>query len=163
MKQFGKQVCAALAALVMCVTPAAQAAAQDGVAQLKRFVRDTARAEGQFAQAVYRQNGGRADESEGSFSFERPGKFRWNYTKPYPQVLVGDGTRLWSYDPELAQVTVKKMGDAAQEKIDKFCGGPCAFDKICVFCLPKGFTRRRSSGPEEGQSVRPFRHAWQFK
>ncbi|MCB1960589.1 MAG: outer membrane lipoprotein chaperone LolA [Rhodocyclaceae bacterium] len=93
-------------------TPGVLAASADGVTQLKRFVADTARAEGRFVQSVYRQNGGRADESEGEFAFERPGKFRWHYVKPYPQVLVGDGTRLWAYDPELAQVTVKTVGDA---------------------------------------------------
>ncbi|WP_230411763.1 outer membrane lipoprotein chaperone LolA [Denitromonas iodatirespirans] len=86
--------------------------AESGVALLKRFVQQTARAEGQFVQAVYRQNGGRGEQSEGHFAFERPGKFRWEYAKPYRQLLVGDGKKLWSYDPELQQVTVKTLGDA---------------------------------------------------
>jgi len=88
------------------------AAAADGVALLKQFVQDTHAAQGTFVQSVYRQNGGRGEESKGDFVFERPGKFRWTYSQPYPQVLVGDGKKLWSYDPDLAQVTVKTMGDA---------------------------------------------------
>ncbi|MCP5221479.1 MAG: outer membrane lipoprotein chaperone LolA [Zoogloeaceae bacterium] len=86
--------------------------AESGVVLLKRFVQQTERAQGQFVQSVYRQNGGRGEQSDGSFAFERPGKFRWEYTKPYPQLLVGDGKKLWVYDPELQQVTVKTLDDA---------------------------------------------------
>jgi outer membrane lipoprotein carrier protein len=43
-------------------------------------------------------------------SFIRPGRFRWEYTHPYSQLIVGDGTRLWSYDKELNQVVVKPQG-----------------------------------------------------
>lgn len=41
--------------------------------------------------------------------FERPGKFRWVYEKPYEQLIVGDGTRIWFYDHDLDQVTVRKL------------------------------------------------------
>jgi len=88
------------------------AVAADGVTLLRQFVERTHAAKGSFVQSIYRSNGGRGEESSGDFVFQRPGKFRWNYAKPYPQVLVGDGVKLWSYDPELAQVTVKRMGDA---------------------------------------------------
>jgi len=88
------------------------AMASDGVSLLKQFVERTHGAKGTFVQSIYRVNGGRGEESSGDFVFQRPGKFRWNYAKPYPQVLVGDGIKLWSYDPDLAQVTVKRMGDA---------------------------------------------------
>ncbi|KAA3650921.1 MAG: outer membrane lipoprotein carrier protein LolA [Proteobacteria bacterium] len=91
---------------------AGTAAAESGVVLLKRFVQQTERAQGQFVQSVYRQNGGRGEQSDGRFAFERPGKFRWEYAKPYPQLLVGDGQKLWAYDPELQQVTVKALGDA---------------------------------------------------
>ena len=48
----------------------------------------------------------------GTFAFARPGKFRWTYEKPHKQVLVGDGTKLWIHDPDLNQVTVKRMDRA---------------------------------------------------
>jgi outer membrane lipoprotein carrier protein len=88
------------------------AMAADGITLLRQFVERTHAAKGAFVQSIYRANGGRGEESSGDFIFQRPGKFRWNYAKPYPQVLVGDGVKLWSYDPDLAQVTVKRMGDA---------------------------------------------------
>ena len=50
--------------------------------------------------------------AEGQLSFSRPGKFRWEYRKPYEQLIVGDGEKLWVYDKELAQVTVKKLDGA---------------------------------------------------
>ena len=87
-------------------------AAESGVEALKRFVQQIERAEGRFVQAVYRQNGGRGEQTEGRFAFERPGKFRWEYERPFPQLLVSNGQKLWSYDPELQQVTIKALGDA---------------------------------------------------
>ena len=44
--------------------------------------------------------------------FSRPGKFRWQIDKPYSQLLVGDGAKVWMYDPDLRQVTVKQAGAA---------------------------------------------------
>jgi outer membrane lipoprotein carrier protein len=52
------------------------------------------------------------ETAAGTFVFARPGKFRWTYEKPHKQVLVADGTRLWIHDPDLNQVTVKRMDRA---------------------------------------------------
>jgi chaperone LolA len=52
------------------------------------------------------------EKASGTFAFQRPGRFRWVYEKPNKQVLVGDGTKLWIYDPDLSQVTVKRIGQA---------------------------------------------------
>lgn len=110
--------------------------AADGVTLLKQFVETTQAAEGTFVQSVYRANGGRGEESSGDFVFERPGKFRWNYQQPYPQVLVGDGKKLWSYDPDLAQVTVKTMGDALGGTPAAILSGKGDLDK--TFTLENG-------------------------
>ena len=57
--------------------------------------------------------GGKVVESaSGTFIFARPGKFRWTYEKPHKQLLVGDGAKLWIHDPDLNQVTVKRMDRA---------------------------------------------------
>ena len=45
-------------------------------------------------------------------AFSRPGKFRWTYVKPYAQLIVGDGSKVWIYDEDLKQVTVKKLDQA---------------------------------------------------
>ena len=51
----------------------------------------------------------RLQESRGVLAFSRPGKFRWSYLKPYAQLIVGDGSKVWIYDEDLKQVTVKKL------------------------------------------------------
>ncbi len=84
-------------------------------ASLERFqvyVRTTQSARADFAQQVFDRNGKRVQESKGSFLFLRPGKFRWNYEKPYPQLIVGDGERVWIHDLDLNQVTVRRVASA---------------------------------------------------
>ena len=54
----------------------------------------------------------RVSLSKGEFSLQRPGKFRWIYAAPTEQLIVGDGVRVWIYDRDLAQVTVRRMAQA---------------------------------------------------
>jgi len=86
----------------------ASAAALD---QFKAFVASTKAAKGEFTQKVVGQ-GSKDKLSSGSFTFARPGKFIWTYTKPYDQVLQADGEQLFIFDKDLNQVTVRKLGDA---------------------------------------------------
>ena len=51
-------------------------------------------------------------QATGTMQFSRPGRFRWEYDKPYEQTIVGDGSRLWIYDKDLNQVTVRKLDRA---------------------------------------------------
>lgn len=83
-----------------------------GVDALKSFISETRTAKAGFTQAVTDQNGKLRQKSEGTLAFSRPGKFRWVYQKPYEQLIVGDGSKLWIYDADLEQVTVRKLGDA---------------------------------------------------
>lgn len=88
------------------------ALADAGLPQLKQFAATMNSAAGAFSQTVLAPSGRKPRQSSGSFALQRPGKFRWAYEKPYPQLLVSDGARLWSFDPELRQVAVKKAGAA---------------------------------------------------
>ena len=85
---------------------------QDSVAaSLERFhsyLRTTQAARADFQQKVFDKTGKLVQESRGSFSFLRPGRFRWSYVKP-PQLIVGDGERVWIHDADLNQVTVRKV------------------------------------------------------
>jgi outer membrane lipoprotein carrier protein len=83
-----------------------------GVDALKSFISETRTAKASFSQVVTDQNGKLRQKSEGTLAFSRPGKFRWVYQKPYEQLIVGDGSKLWIYDADLEQVTVRKLGDA---------------------------------------------------
>ena len=79
---------------------------------LKAFIQDTHTARGQFSQQVMDKNGHVKQQSSGTLAFSRPGKFRWVYRKPYEQLIVGDGSKLWLYDADLEQVTERRLGDA---------------------------------------------------
>ncbi len=91
---------------------AASPAFASGVTELKEFVRHTQSAKADFSQKVLDRNGRVTQQAEGTMEFARPGRFRWTYDKPYKQLIVGDGARLWVYDVDLNQVTVKKLDQA---------------------------------------------------
>ncbi len=93
--------------LFMCA-----AAHAGGIDKLKEFIAATHSAQADFTQVVLDQNGKRIQSASGIMQFQRPGKFRWTYQKPYEQIIVGDGEKFWLYDVDLNQVTVKKL-DAA--------------------------------------------------
>ncbi len=96
-------------AALCCAVLDAHAAATD---KLKSFIADTHSAESSFTQEVRDRSGKRIQLASGTMQFVRPGKFRWEYRKPYEQLIVGDGKKFWMYDVDLNQVTVKKL-DAA--------------------------------------------------
>src|SRR5574340_590046 len=83
-----------------------------GIDTLKEFISATRSAQANFTQEVTDQTGKRIQNASGTMQFQRPGKFRWSYQKPYEQLIVGDGEKFWLYDLDLNQVTVKKL-DAA--------------------------------------------------
>jgi outer membrane lipoprotein carrier protein len=80
--------------------------------RFQSYVRTTQAAQADFEQKVYDGKGKLKQEARGSFAFLRPGKFRWTYAKPNPQLIVGDGERVWIYDEDLKQVTVRRMAKA---------------------------------------------------
>jgi outer membrane lipoprotein carrier protein len=82
------------------------------VEKLKTFIAATHSAQAEFSQEVLDQNGQRIQSASGIMQFQRPGKFRWTYQKPYEQLIIGDGEKFWLYDVDLNQVTVRKLGAA---------------------------------------------------
>lgn len=79
---------------------------------LERFLAETSSARGDFTQETIASSSARVERSEGSFAFERPGRFRWEVTRPYEQLMVADGEQVWFYDRDLEQVTVRPMAEA---------------------------------------------------
>lgn len=98
--------------IALCGLLFATAAQASGIDQFKSFLDQTRSARGSFTQSVAGKSGKKPQQSTGFFAFARPGKFRWSYEKPYQQLLVSDGEKLWSFDPDLNQVTVRKLGQA---------------------------------------------------
>lgn len=85
---------------------------QDAAESLRTFVREVQSARAAFTQTVTSPDGARKRTSSGRFEFQRPHRFRFDYAQPYSQVIVGDGRKVWLYDADLNQVTVRPMTQA---------------------------------------------------
>jgi len=106
---------AATVAVTVAITvtiTAAPAADSPGRQALQRFFSEVATLEARFEQVVLDENLNAIDHGHGVLRIKRPGKFRWDYAPPAAQVIVGDGTRVWLHDVELAQVTVRAQARA---------------------------------------------------
>lgn len=79
-------------------------------ADLAAFTKGLKGLEGQFSQQVYDANGKRKEASSGNLALSAPRLFRWEYVKPYPQLIVADGKTVWVFDPDLQQVTKRPQG-----------------------------------------------------
>ena len=79
------------------------------IEQLRSFLTQTTSARGEFIQRVSRGSGAAVQETGGRFVFQRPGRFRWSYERPYEQLIVADGQRLTIFDRDLNQATVRKL------------------------------------------------------
>lgn len=94
----------------------ALAAHANGLDSLEQFMRQAKTGRANFTQVVTAPaklgQSARSKTSSGVFEFERPGRFRFDYQKPFVQTLVADGQTLWMYDVDLNQVTARKQAQA---------------------------------------------------
>ncbi|MGH8556363.1 MAG: outer membrane lipoprotein chaperone LolA [Methylococcales bacterium] len=86
--------------------------AGDAVNQLNRFLADTRTLSADFKQVAIDEEGRPGQSVSGTFLLAKPGKFRWDYLQPYKQEIVANGKKVWFYDTDLEQVTVKKLDNA---------------------------------------------------
>ena len=91
---------------------AASPARADAVDQLREFVRDVRSGSASFTQTVTSVDGARKKVSSGSFEFARPDRFRFAYSRPFEQLIVGDGQKVWIYDADLNQASSRKLTQA---------------------------------------------------
>lgn len=77
---------------------------------LNGFTKGLKGLDGRFTQQVFDANGKLKETSSGRVALSAPRLFRWEYVKPYPQLIVADGKKVWVYDPDLEQVTVRAQG-----------------------------------------------------
>jgi outer membrane lipoprotein carrier protein len=93
--------------LVSCTAAHAEQPTQ----ALRTFFAGLETLQADFEQQVVDEYGRTQQSSRGHMWIMRPGRFRWDYEEPYRQQIVADGTRLWSYDEDLEQVTVQTAGE----------------------------------------------------
>jgi len=91
---------------------AAVAAHADAADTLRDFIRDVKTGRAQFTQTVTSPDGTKKKVSSGSFEFSRPNRFRFTYAKPFEQVIVADGQKVWIFDADLNQASSRKFNSA---------------------------------------------------
>ena len=94
------------------VTFASFGARADAVDTLKEFVNNVKTGHAAFTQVVTSPDGAKKKTSSGTFEFSRPNRFRFSYAKPFEQVIVADGQKVWIYDADLNQVSSRKFSQA---------------------------------------------------
>jgi outer membrane lipoprotein carrier protein len=101
----------AICTLVLLAS-AACAARADAVDTLREFVREVKSGQAAFTQTVTSTDGARKKLSSGEFEFARPNRFRFHYTKPFEQLIVADGQKVWIYDADLNQASSRRIAQA---------------------------------------------------
>ena len=97
----------ALSAALLLAANAANAGARD---QLNAFTKGLKGLDGQVSQQVFDVRGKQKESSTGRVAVSAPRLFRWEYVKPYPQLIVADGKTVWVYDPDLQQASKRPQG-----------------------------------------------------
>lgn len=99
--------------LFLIALPIFPATAEEApVQRLRAFLARTNTLQAEFSQVVIDEAGNPGQRSSGAFYLQRPGKFRWDYKKPYHQEIVSNGGKVWFYDVDLEQVTAKRLDTA---------------------------------------------------
>ena len=83
--------------------------AEDAKTRLEKYLNDITTFEAVFEQSLISESDELQEISKGTFFLSRPGKFLWEYSQPYEQSIIADGKKIWVYDKDLEQVTVREM------------------------------------------------------
>lgn len=84
----------------------------EAIQRLDKFFAEVDSFNGSFVQTVFDEQGEIVQSAEGDVALQKPGRFRWQYTQPYPQLILADGEYLWIYDEELLQASAKPIDEA---------------------------------------------------
>jgi outer membrane lipoprotein carrier protein len=95
----------------------------NGEALIENFIDGVHTMRGRFEQSLVDSSDTIVESSSGTFEVRRPGQLRWTYEQPYEQLLVADGLNVWSYDVDLAQVTVKPQAEVLSSTPALLLGG----------------------------------------
>jgi len=100
---------AVLAMLAISGPMVSSAAAGSGLQQLESFLDSARSVTASFHQEVLDGSGEVIESSTGRLQLQRPDRFRWDYDDPYERVVMADGERLWLYEADLSQVTIRRL------------------------------------------------------
>lgn len=118
-----------VAACLFVATVAEAAKVGEGRRKLDQYLADFVTLQASFQQVLRNEKGTTIETAEGKVYLRRPGRFRWDYETPYVQSIVADGEKVWIYDKELEQVTVKPLQVAIGNSPALLLGGKIDIDK----------------------------------
>ena len=98
-----------LSAVMLLAVATVVAAADDAASRVDAYLGTVKTLEADFVQVVRDHDGQVTNRATGTLTISRPDRFRWDYREPYVQTIVADGRKLWLYDADLAQVTVRSL------------------------------------------------------
>jgi len=122
------------AAFLLAIAPFAARA--DAVDTLRDYVRDVKSGRAAFTQVVTSPDGARRKSSSGSFEFARPNRFRFAYAKPFEQLIVADGRKVWIHDIDLNQVSSRRLAQALGATPAALLAGGSLDDEFTLSALP---------------------------
>ncbi|RFA28372.1 outer membrane lipoprotein carrier protein LolA [Alkalilimnicola ehrlichii] len=96
---------------LVCIWLSAANAEQSGLEALQQYYESVETLRGEFVQATFDEDGRLLEQTSGELVLQRPNRFRWSYDEPFEQEIVADGRRLWVYDIDLEQVTVRPLDE----------------------------------------------------
>jgi outer membrane lipoprotein carrier protein len=99
-------------AILMALAFIQASAHATGLERMKEYFKNIQTAQANFHQVVTDKQGLKTQDVTGVMHLQKPSKFRWDYNKPFVQEIVGDGHKVWLFDPELNQVTVRSFSKA---------------------------------------------------
>ncbi len=139
---------------VLLLAPAVSLSANEGVSIAKAFFADLVTLEGHFSQKVQGAQLNVTDQSNGYFVINRPGQFRWVYTEPYAQEIVANGAKIWIYDEDLEQVTIKPFNATLGSTPAALLSGntPLQENFIMEEVAPDGTMRRVQLSPKGSEA-----------
>ncbi len=97
--------------LAILIMACSQLLAAEVLIELNRFLDATHTFSAEFEQVTLDEDGRSGRPMSGRFLLSKPGRFRWDYLQPYQQQIVSNGEKIWFYDADLEQVTVKPLGN----------------------------------------------------
>ncbi len=101
-----------LVSICAAILTSTQALAGTGLDRLTSFSKSLKTLEASFEQTSYDENMKATEKSSGQVYMQKPGKFRWNYQEPYAQEIISDGDKLYIYEEDLEQVSIRKFDEA---------------------------------------------------
>jgi outer membrane lipoprotein carrier protein len=96
--------------LLLAALSASASAAETARTRLDTFARDLRSVSAHFEQQAFDPKGGAGKTSRGDLALKAPRQFRWDTIAPYKQLIVADGEKVWIYDADLEQVSVRAQG-----------------------------------------------------